>query len=182
MKFKTNGLVFDQYNSNTLFKLALFLIGVILLSISSKVSIPFYPVPMTFQTLVVYLISVSMGMVGFYSTLAYVLLGLLGLPIFAAGGGLGYIFSPTFGFLYGMVIASFFIAFFSNYFFNKGVIYNFFMIFLGAFIIFLFGIMHLSFFTGFQKAIIFGLIPFIYSELLKIFLGVALSSLIIRKK
>ena len=86
-------------------KALFFILGIILLSVSSKVSIPFYPVPMTFQTFVVYFIAASMGMVGFYSTVSYVMLGLMGLPIFAAGGGLGYVMYPTFGFLYGMVLS-----------------------------------------------------------------------------
>ena len=67
-------------------KYYLTILGVILLTVSSKISIPFYPVPMTLQTLVVYFIAASMGMVGFYSTISYVALGLMGLPIFAAGG------------------------------------------------------------------------------------------------
>ena len=91
-------------------KYYLTILGVILLTISSKISIPFYPVPMTLQTLVVFFIAASMGMIGFYSTFIYVILGVLGLPLFANGGGIGYIFSPTFGFLYGMVISAFMIA------------------------------------------------------------------------
>ena len=73
-------------------KYYLTILGVILLTVSSKISIPFYPVPMTLQTLVVFFIAASMGMIGFYSTLIYVVLGVLGLPLFANGGGIGYIF------------------------------------------------------------------------------------------
>src|SRR5210317_1032205 len=121
MKLRTNLSIIDQYSSSNISKMAFFLLGIILLSVSSKVSIPFYPVPMTFQTFVVYFIAASMGMVGFYSTVSYVMLGLMGLPIFAAGGGLGYIMSPTFGFLYGMVLSSLFIAYFSKNLFNRSV-------------------------------------------------------------
>ena len=103
--------ILSQYLSSNISKLGFFLLGIILLSISSKISIPFYPVPMTLQTFVVYFIAASMGMVGFYSTLSYVILGLIGLPIFAAGGGFGYMMSPTFGFLYGMVLASFAVSY-----------------------------------------------------------------------
>ena len=155
-------------------KYYLTILGVILLTVSSKISIPFYPVPMTLQTLVVYFIAASMGMVGFYSTFIYVVLGTLGLPIFASGGGIGYIFSPTFGFLYGMVIAAFFISFV----FNKEVSANLFKlsltIFIGALIIFLCGLSHLSFFIGFEQAVTVGLIPFLYSEFLKILLAIAI--------
>ena len=93
MNFRTNPSILDQYISGSLSKFTFFIIGIILLSISSKVSIPFFPVPMTLQTFVVYFIAASMGIVGFYSTLSYVFLGLVGLPIFAAGGGLGYLTS-----------------------------------------------------------------------------------------
>ena len=47
MKFRTNVSVLDQYSSSNISKIAFFLLGIILLSVSSKVSIPFYPVPMT---------------------------------------------------------------------------------------------------------------------------------------
>ena len=49
-------------------KITVFFLGIILLAISSKIAIPFYPVPMTLQTLVIYLIAGSMGIIGFYST------------------------------------------------------------------------------------------------------------------
>ena len=49
-------------------KITVFFLGIILLAISSKIAIPFYPVPMTLQTLVIYLIAGSMGILGFYST------------------------------------------------------------------------------------------------------------------
>ena len=93
-------------------RIMVFFLGIVLLAISSKIAIPFYPVPMTLQTLVIYLIAGSMGILGFYSTTSYIVIGLLGAPIFATGGGPAYIASPTCGFLYGMVISSFFVAFF----------------------------------------------------------------------
>ena len=155
-------------------KYYLTILGVILLTVSSKISIPFYPVPMTLQTLVVYFIAASMGMVGFYSTFIYVVLGTLGLPIFANGGGIGYIFSPTFGFLYGMVVAAFFISFIFNKEVSTSLIKLSLTIFIGALIIFLCGLSHLSFFIGFEQAVTVGLIPFLYSEFLKILLAIAI--------
>ena len=136
---------------------------------------------MTFQTFVVYFIAASMGMIGFYSTLSYVILGLIGLPIFAAGGGIGYVMSPTFGFLYGMVFASLAIAYFSNALFNKNILKITFAVFIGAIIIFTCGIIHLAGFIGIEKAIIAGLMPFIYSELLKIGLAIFAVYLLIKK-
>ena len=179
MKFRNNVSILDQYTSGTLSKIAFYLLGIILLSVSSKISIPFFPVPMTLQTFVVYFIAASMGMVGFYSTISYVVLGLMGLPIFAAGGGIAYLLSPTFGFLYGMVIASFLIAHFSKNLFNKNLIKITFSIFLGATIVFICGISHLAGFIGYEKSIKAGLYPFIYSEILKIFLAVLLTQILV---
>ena len=181
MKFRTNVSVLDQYSSSNISKIAFFLLGIILLSVSSKVSIPFYPVPLAFQTFVVYFIAASMGIIGFYSTLSYVILGLMGLPIFAAGGGIGYIMSPTFGFLYGMILASLAIAYFSKDLFNKKIIKISFAVLLGAIITFACGIIHLSGFIGIEKAVIAGLMPFIYSELLKIVLAILAVYLLIKK-
>ena len=178
---KNNTSILSQYSSSNVAKAGFFLLGIILLSVSSKISIPFYPVPMTLQTFVVYFIAASMGMVGFFSTLAYVLLGLAGVPIFAAGGGIGYVMSPTFGFLYGMIIASFFIAYFSNNLFNKSIIKIFISILIGAIIIFVCGVFHLSAFTGFEKALNLGLYPFLYSELLKISLAILICFKLIKK-
>ena len=168
MKFRTNVSVLDQYSTSNFSKIAFFLLGIILLSVSSKVSIPFYPVPMTFQTFVVYFIAASMGMIGFYSTLSYVILGLMGLPIFAAGGGIGYVMSPTFGFLYGMVLASLAIAYFSKDLFKKNIIKISLAVFVGALITFACGITHLAGFIGIEKAVMAGLMPFIYLSLIHI--------------
>ena len=181
MKFRTNVTVLEQYSSSNISKIAFFLLGIILLSVSSKVSIPFYPVPMTFQTFVVYFIAASMGMIGFYSTLSYVILGLMGLPIFAAGGGIGYIMSPTFGFLYGMILSSLAIAYLSKGLFEKKIIKISFAVFVGALVTFACGIIHLASFIGIEKAVIAGLVPFIYSELLKIGLAVLAVYLLIKK-
>ncbi len=181
MQDRKNITIVSQYLSSNISKLGFFLLGIILLSLSSKISIPFYPVPMTLQTFVVYFIAASMGMVGFYSTLSYVILGLIGLPIFAAGGGFGYMMSPTFGFLYGMVLASFVIAYFSKNLFNKNLLKVAFSILIGAAIIFVCGLSHLASFIGFEKSIKAGLYPFIYSELLKIALAISFSYLLIKK-
>ena len=162
-------------------KYYLTILGVILLTISSKISIPFYPVPMTLQTLVVFFIAASMGMIGFYSTFIYVVLGVLGLPLFANGGGIGYIFSPTFGFLYGMVISSFMIAYILKSEVNTGLIKLSATILAGALVIFLCGISHLSFFVGLEQAIYLGLLPFLYSEFLKIVLAIAIIFVLIQR-
>lgn len=71
-----------------------------------KVPLPF--VPITLQTFFVLLSGHLLGPVyGAASQIIYLLLGLAGLPVFAEGGGLAYIFKPTFGYLLGFPLASF---------------------------------------------------------------------------
>jgi biotin transport system substrate-specific component len=66
----------------------------------SFVKVPFYPVPFTLQTLAAMLAGILLNRwAGVASQALYLALGLLGLPIFTQGGGLGYVFNPTFGYL-----------------------------------------------------------------------------------
>lgn len=80
------------------------LAGSILMAVSARINIPLIPVPVTFQTLVVAALSAAFGWrVGVATVVAYIAEGLLGLPVFSRGGGIGYLFSPTFGFIVGMI-------------------------------------------------------------------------------
>jgi biotin transporter BioY len=85
--------------------------GVCLLTLSAKLQVPFYPVPMTMQTLVVLMIGMAYGrMLGTATVVAYLLAGAAGLPVFAGtperGIGLAYMTGPTGGYLLGFLIAS----------------------------------------------------------------------------
>ena len=183
MKFKTSSSILDQYISYNVYKIAFFILGVILLTVSSKYKIPLGPVPFSLQTFVVLFISSTMGIVGFYSVLSYFILGLLGLPIFTLGGGVGYVLLPSFGYLVGMVLASYLIAHMSKNLFDKNIFKLTMSIFLGTFVIFFCGIIHMAIFLnfGFEVAVINGLVPFIYTELLKIALAIAISYILIKK-
>jgi len=183
MKFKTSSSILDQYISYNVYKIAFFILGVILLTVSSKYKIPLGPVPFSLQTFVVLFISSTMGIVGFYSVLSYFILGLLGLPIFTLGGGMGYVLLPSFGYLVGMVLASYLIAHMSKNLFDKNIFKLTMAIFLGTFVIFFCGIIHMAIFLnfGFEVALINGLVPFIYTELLKIALAITISYILIKK-
>ena len=87
------------------------LIGSIILAISSKIKIPFYPVPMTMQTLVVLMIGICFGWkLGVATVSLYLFEGIIGLPVFSGtpekGVGLIYFAGPTMGYLIGFLIAS----------------------------------------------------------------------------
>lgn len=80
------------------------LAGTILLAVSARINIPLLPVPVTFQTLVVAALAAGFGWrIAVATVVAYIVEGLLGLPVFARGGGIAYLFSPTFGFIVGMI-------------------------------------------------------------------------------
>ena len=86
------------------------LLGSILLTISAKVKIPFYPVPMTMQTFVVLMLGMSLGYkIAFASVGLYLLEGIFGLPVFSnspeKGIGLIYFTGPTMGYLLGFLVA-----------------------------------------------------------------------------
>ena len=113
--------ILSTYKVNTYLKnLALVLFGTLLLALSSKVQVPFWPVPMTMQTFIVFIIGMAYGWKLAFSTLVvYLLEGALGLPVFAKGGGLLYLTGPTAGYLYGMTIAAAVIGFFAELGYNK---------------------------------------------------------------
>ena len=93
--------------------LFIILVGTILLAISSKIKIPFYPVPMTMQTLVVLIIGIGFGWkLGIATIALYLFEGIIGLPVFSGtpekGSGLIYFTGPTMGYLIGFLVTVFF--------------------------------------------------------------------------
>ena len=89
------------------------ILGSIILTISAKIKIPFYPVPMTMQTFVVLLLGISFGYrIAITAVGLYLLEGILGLPVFSnspeKGIGITYFTGPTMGYLIGFLFASFF--------------------------------------------------------------------------
>ncbi len=82
--------------------IVLIVAGSLLLTLSAKVQVPFWPVPMTMQTFVVLMIGATYGStLGAATVLVYLVQGALGLPVFAKGGGLAYMTGPTGGYLLG---------------------------------------------------------------------------------
>ena len=87
--------------------IVLAVIGSILLTLSAKIQVPFWPVPMTMQTFVVLVLGVAYGWrLAGATVLLYLAQGALGLPVFAAGGGLAYMAGPTGGYLVGFLLAA----------------------------------------------------------------------------
>ena len=166
----------STYKINTYYKnITLILFGTLLLAVSSKIQVPFWPVPMTMQTFIVFIIGMSYGWKLAFSTLVvYLAEGALGLSVFAKGGGLLYLIGPTAGYLYGMAIAAGVIGFLAERGYNDSYIKSLISLIVGTVIIFVLGVGYLGSIIGYDKALAGGLYPFIPSEFFKIGLAVIL--------
>ena len=158
-------------SNNKIIKIFLIsLLGSILLTISAKIKIPFYPVPMTMQTFVVVLIGITLGWkLGLATIFAYLFEGAIGLPVFAGtpekGLGISYIIGPTGGYLVGFIF-SVFIAGFINL--NKNIFVKFLIISFAIFVIYLTGVPWLAYLKGWEIAYIWGIKNFMLAEIFKI--------------
>ena len=100
------------YSNKILKYIVIAFAGSILLTISAKIKIPFYPVPMTMQTFVVILLGITFGYkAGAAAVCLYLIEGISGLPVFSnspeKGVGLSYFMGPTMGYLIGFIFAAF---------------------------------------------------------------------------
>ena len=161
-----------NFKTSKLLKYIFFaLIGSIILAISSKIKIPFYPVPMTMQTLVVIIIGVAFGWkLGLATISLYLFEGIIGLPVFSGtpekGIGFVYFTGPTMGYLIGFLVAVYFAGKF-NY--DKNVVKNFVKISFATSFIYLLGMAWLGNLIGWEKPIFkLGAQPFLLAELFKI--------------
>ena len=150
------------------------LIGSIILAISSKIKIPFYPVPMTMQTLVVIMIGIAFGWkLGLATVSLYMFEGIIGLPVFAGtpekGIGLVYFTGPTMGYLIGFLAATFFAGKF-NY--DNNILKTFIKLLFATSFIYILGMAWLGNLIGWDKPIFkLGAQPFLLAELFKILIA-----------
>jgi biotin transport system substrate-specific component len=154
-------------------------LGVCLLTLSAKVQVPFWPVPMTMQTLVVLMLGMAYGRwLGAATVLAYLAVGAAGFPVFAGtpqrGIGLAYMMGPTGGFLIGFVAAAWVTGALAERGWDRSVLLSAAAMLVGTVVIFLFGLAPLIAAAGLQRAVETGLIPFLASSGLKVALGAAL--------
>ncbi len=168
--------LFPTQGLNTYYKnIAFVIFGTLLLAVSSKVQVPFWPVPMTMQTFIVFIIGMTYGWkLSFVTLVVYLIEGALGLPVFAKGGGLLYLMGPTAGYLYGMTVAAGVIGYFAEKGYSNSYLKSLLPLVIGTIIIFLFGVFYLGSIIGYNKALVVGLYPFIPSEFFKIALAVFL--------
>ena len=150
------------------------LIGSIFLAISAKIKIPFYPVPMTMQTLVVLIIGIGFGWkLGMATVTLYLFEGIIGLPVFSGtpekGVGLIYFTGPTMGYLLGFLVAVYISG---KFIYDGNLIKNFVKLTLATSCIYILGVSWLGSLIGWDKPIFqLGAQPFLLAELFKILIA-----------
>jgi biotin transport system substrate-specific component len=164
-------LIKEIKHSKTLKNVFIALMGTVLLAVSSKIKIPFYPVPMTMQTLVVLFLGIALGWKLGVATIAlYLFEGIIGLPVFSGspekGVGLVYFTGPTMGYLIGFLFAVYFAGTIN---FSKNLFVKFLQLLFSISFIYIIGILWLGTLVGWEKPLIqLGVQPFLLAELFKI--------------
>jgi biotin transport system substrate-specific component len=154
-----------------------------LTAIGGFIAIPLGPVPITLQTIFVVLSGLILGAkLGALSQIIYVILGLVGLPIFAGGtGGLTSVVSPSFGFVIGFIAAAYVIGKLTEK--NKSLSTIIYSVALGSFVIYLIGVPYFYFiFTSylgksinFYGALKYACLPFIPGDIVKAVITIILA-------
>ena len=157
-----------------LFKsLVVIILGSIALTISAKIKIPFYPVPMTMQTFVVLFLGISLGhKIALASIGLYLLEGIVGLPVFSnspeKGVGLVYFTGPTMGYLIGFLTAGYLASKIDN---NDNFLMILVKLIVATSTIYMLGLLWLGTLIGWDKPIIaLGAQPFLLAETFKVVL------------
>ena len=158
------------------------LVGSILLTISAKIKIPFYPVPMTMQTFVVLFLGISFGYkIGIATVGLYLIEGIFGLPVFSnspeKGVGIVYFTGPTMGYLIGFLLATFLAGYLDL---KTNIVSIFLKLILSVSVIYILGLVWLGILIGWDKPIFqLGAAPFLLAELFKILILTLLTKKII---
>lgn len=163
--------------SQLLHKAVIVGLGVALLTLSSKIQVPFWPVPMTLQLLAVLMIGATAGArLGGATVLAWLGLGALGAPVFAMGGGLAYLAGPTGGFLAGFLVAVVVVGFLADRGHGRSIGSALLLLLIGVAIVYTLGLSRLTvaFDGDVKKAVMLGFVRFIPAEILKLALGTAI--------
>lgn len=162
----------ESVSHKALRALALVAIGNLLLIASAKAQVPFWPVPMTLQTLAVVMIGATGGArLGFATLLVYLAEGAAGFPVFAGtperGIGLLYMVGPTGGYLLGFLLAATLIGWLVESGFARSLPRIALSVLAAHATVHVFGLAWLATSVGFEKAVAGGFVPFLPADLLK---------------
>ena len=180
MRTKADGAVLGGFlGSNVAAAAIAVLLGNALLIVSAKTQIPFWPVPMTLQTLVAVLLGCVMGSrLGALTVALYLLEGAAGMPVFAGtperGIGLAYMAGPTGGYLAGFLAAAWLSGFLMERGWANAPLTRALAAAAAFSIIYVLGVAWLSTLVGLSGALKAGIIPFLLGDMIKLFLAVTI--------
>lgn len=168
-----------NFDHSLLRNIVIVVVGSLLLTLSAKIAIPFYPVPQTMQTFVVIGLGLALGpRLGLAAVAFYLAQGALGLPVFAGtpekGIGWAYMMGPTGGYLLGFLIAAYVVGVLAERGWDRNVFSAFAVALTGTAILFVPGLLWLGVLFGWSQSILeSGLYPFIVGGLAKSALAAA---------
>ena len=162
----------DDINIKILFSIITVFLGSLLLIASSKIKVPLYPVPMTLQPLAVLMIAMLFGRKLATLTVGlYIFKGIIGLPVFAFGGGFMYLMGPTGGFILGFFASAIIVGHLADLGWGKKVSLSIISMLIGMVVIYALGIFQLSLLKGFNFALVKGFYPFLLGDFYKLLLA-----------
>lgn len=154
------------------------LIGTALLTLAAKIKVPYYPVPITMQTLVVLVLGMAYGArLGTATVLLYLVEGAAGLPVFTGtperGIGIPYMLGPTGGYLVGFVLAAGVSGYLAEHGWDRSAFRTAIAMVIGNVVIYIPGAVWLgTIVNSADKAITLGVLPFLYGDALKLAIAV----------
>ncbi len=164
----------DREASRLLRAAVLVVVGSLLMTLSAKVQVPFWPVPMTMQTFASLVIGMAYGWrLGAATVLFYLLQGSIGLPVFAWGGGFGYLAGPTGGYLIGFMVAAGLVGWLAERGWDRRPLTTLAAMLLGMGVIYLLGVGWFTYLAGLETAIAKGAVPFLAADAFKVVLAAA---------
>jgi biotin transport system substrate-specific component len=166
--------IWPQLQTSWLTKALLVVLGTILLTVSAKLKVPFYPVPMTMQVCVVLALGLALGFrLALATVLLYLIEGAAQLPVFAGtperGSGLAYMMGPTGGYLLGYAFAAAAVGMLADRGWGRHWTTAILAGLIGLAIIYVPGIVWLGTVIGWYKPVLeLGFMPFILGDLVKV--------------
>lgn len=169
--------LFPALRSNWLYQLLLVVAGSLLLAVSAQIQVPFWPVPVTMQTLAVLLLGIALGPVaGAVSVLLYLAEGAAGLPVFAGlAGGPQHLAGPTAGYLIAFPIAAAIAGWMTSGGRGRSIVTALLACLAAEAVIFALGYAWLGSVIGYDKAWLFGVQPFLLGDGIKTLIAALLS-------